>query len=747
MYLKTPGSTRYLIKDQYEVWIPKLPDRHFILNSDLKRSDQFWRRTPLPKFYEERRLEEAYHQDREQGLVDSGELKQVSFRDPVLENYRRQEWFKRTFGVFFMNNGVPIYLTGKHYFYLQWCKMDHPENDGYPLFYLPQIDRFYFRDLCWEDPYSYGYLMIGPRGFGKTSEESAFMIETMTRPGHNRHAAIQSKTEDDAKITIFQEKMVPMFNNLPDFFKPQYSHGSAPTEKMTFRRLAKKGIQSQTIKHGDDYELGNTILCYPPHNKALDGKTLSLVINDEIGKLKPDVSMDAYTRHAVNYRCVFRNQQKRGIIAATTTVEEMDQGGDECYEIWEESDPTKRDGNGNTVSKIYRLFVSAVETQTDLADKFGVIPREAAYAKIMNEREPVKEDNAKLTLLMRKNPTTVEEAFLRDQTKCQYDVMILSKRISELERMKNKPGRKYSLEWVNGKIDGDVELVEYKDGPLTLYYDPDVMWSKSRKLLNACESFIDDNNKRIWLPVNNDLFRSATDPIRFVKSDDKRASQMAAHGMMRYIPDLDHGKELKDWISNNIMWEYLNRDTDPENDYENVIKLMRYFGHSIMPENNAGDFVKHLFSRGYQRFVIVRKNFDASVLINKFSKNSLNADQAVHSNTEVIESYVRRTAAFIRRHGHRINSLALLKQLLEFDPKKPTKYDLAVSFGYAIISLEADLDEYDMSEKQAQQAVDLFTRFDVSGNTSRIIQPTTSGDDEDTADFENPLYWQQMMSR
>ena len=748
MYLKTTGSSKFIIKNLYEVNIPKLPERHLILNAELKNSDQYWRRTPLPKFYDERRTEEKFYQDKERELVLDNVIPHIRHFDPVLENYRRQEWWRRIFGVWFMNKGIPVYLTGAHYFYLQWCRMDHPDNDGYPFFYLPQLERYYFRQLCWEDPYCFGYLMVGPRGFGKTSEESSFMLEVMSRPGHRKHAAIQSKTEDDAKQTIFQEKLVPMFNSMPDFFKPEFSHGSEPKEKFIFRRLAKKGEFSRTVKHGDDYELGNTIMCYPPQNKALDGKTLTMILCDEIGKLKPEVTMDAYTRHSVNFRCVFRNQIKRGIICCSTTVEEMDQGGDECFEIWEESDPRIRDGNNNTISKIYRMFVSAVETQADLADKYGEIPRDSAYAKIMNEREPVKEDNHKLSLLMRKNPTTEEEAFLRDQTRCQYDVMILSKRISEIERMKVKPGRRYSIEWVNGKVDGDVELVEYKEGPLTVFYNPDVMWRKDRKLLNACEHFTDDNGKKIWMPCNNDLFRSATDPIRFVQSDDKRASLMAGHGMMRFIHDLDGGKNnTADWISNNIMWEYLNRNTDPEEDYENLIKLIRYFGHSIMPENNSGDFVKHLFSRGYSRFIIVRKNFDASVLMNKWSKNSLGVDQAVQSHTEVIESYVRRTAAFIRRHGHRINSLALLKQLLAFDPKHPTKFDLAVSFGYGILSLEADLDEYYQNEQQAGKIKDYFSRFDVSGNQSRVLRPVTElTDEEDISDYENPNYLRLLLN-
>src|SRR5688500_5388694 len=118
MFLKKPGSIKYVIKDLYTVHIPPIPPRHLILNHDLKRSDQFWRRTPMPKYWEERRAEEAYHQEMEMKLVEEGSIPRVRYFDKVLETYRRQEWMRRTYGIYFYNNGMPTYLTGSHYIFL-----------------------------------------------------------------------------------------------------------------------------------------------------------------------------------------------------------------------------------------------------------------------------------------------------------------------------------------------------------------------------------------------------------------------------------------------------------------------------------------------------------------------------------------------------------------------------------------------------------------------------------------------------
>lgn len=752
MFLKVKDSTRRVIQDMYEVWLPPKPKRHQILFADLRKEDQYWRRPKPPKDWEERRAEELIHQRKEMDLVEQGFMTKIKYFDPVLERYRRQEWMRRIYGVWFMNNGVPTYLTGLHYWFLAHCKLDHQENDGYPLFYEPQLDRFYFRELCMQDPFCHGYIMVGPRGSAKTAEEVAAQLENMTKPPHDRFAAIQSKTEDDAKTVIFQEKMVPMFNMLLDFWKPEFSHGTEPKDKFIFKRKSDRSKNARDVKHGPQYELGNTILCYPPQNKVLDGKTLSDIINDEIGKLKPETEMDAYTRNGVNVRTVYRNKVKRGLIRATTTVEEMEQGGDECLEIWQESDPTIRDGNGFTLSKLYRFFISALDTQTDLADKYGRIPLDKAMIVIDNERAPFKGQPEKLTPLMRKNPKTAEEAFIKDQSKTLFDTIIISNRVSELEAMKRKgqlPGRCYTPSWVNGIVDGDVELIPDDNGRVRLFFHPDAFDpTNKRKILNATKSYKDPHDGKVkFKPVNNDLWRIGVDPIRTVKTDDPRASQMAVHGYMYFNLDLDFGKEQKDYISDNILFEYCHRDTDPENNYEEVIMMMRWLGCSALVEQNAGEFNKHLRSRGYERFLIYRKNFSKDILDNKNTKNSKSGENPVSTTVEVIESYVKRIAAKVKRAGMRINSLPLLYQLAAFDPKKPTKYDLVVSFGYALLAVEATLEDEDEYEKMAEDVIEVFDRYDISGNQSKLMPSKyNSGEsDEFDNDCENPHYVEELL--
>lgn len=736
MYLPQPKYSKHIIKDLYTVYLPPPPKRQEIQGWERKKEDQYWRRTPLPSWWEERRAEEKEIQDQELQLCKEGELDRVKHFDPICEQYRRQEWHRRIHGHWFMNNGVPTYLTGTHYVYLQWTKGDHSDNDGYPIFYHPQLNRFYFRQLCVEDPFSLGYILVGSRGFGKSFEESACVMESITKPPHNRHAIIQSKTGDDAKTVIFKEKMILIFNSYPDFYQPAHSHGTDPDKGFFFKRKSDR-VEGHKKLTGPNWELGNTLKHYNAKEKAVDGKTAAEILVSEIGKTHPTLEADAFIRHVVHTKCVFRNNKKTGIIREETTVEEMEEGGEQCFQIWKGSNPLIRDANGYTESKVYKYLVSGLETATQFADKYGFIDEVKAYKYIMNERELVKHDPIKLAQVTRKTPLNEDEAFMKDQSKCMFNVFILKDVMNKLRETK-KPwgdGRPGRLGWVRGIVDGDVEWIDDETNyDFVIYYALDAMRGK-RKLLNNCDHTFDDG-KKLWLPCNNDILRAGLDPIRYVKTDDPRASKQAAHGFILF-DNMEKDLPIEEWYSHNLAWEYFFRHEDPENDFENMIKALRYWGMSIQPENNQTDFSKHMKSRGYDKFKITRRNFTAEVLSNKWTKNSLSQDEAISSFSEVINSYTKEIIQFVNRHGRRIKSLRLAQQLMDFDPKAPTKTDLVVSFGYTLLACKAILEDLSL-EKAGVELDNFFTKYDISGRHSVALQQPEleydSGSDEGDED-------------
>lgn len=764
MYLQKPDHRRHVIKDLYTVWLPPIPDRKLIHGHALKREDQIWRRQPLPRFYEERRGEERHRQEIERRMVADGEIKKIQHFDDVLEKYRRQQWHYRIYGYWVMINGIPTYLTPGHWMYLQWTKLDTPENDGYPSFYYPQLDRYYFRQLCWEDPFCLGWIEVGPRGYGKTSELAGIVLDTITKPPHRRHVVIQSKTEEDAEEVIFQEKMVPIFNEYPDFFQPVYAHGTAPKDRMMFRQDSKKGESKDRVLKGEDWELLNTIKCFPAKVKAADGKTAAIAVADEVGKTHPKKEANVFERHNVHVKCVFRNDVKRGLIIDTTTIEEMDQGGAECFEIWSGSNPLERDGNGYTRSKVYKYLVTGMECKVSLADKFGDIPLNAAEEMIDRERAPVLRDPYKLSMIMRKDPKNEEEAFIKDQAQAMFNIFTITENINYLKKLQKErekngnglkhpepAGRQVRLEWQRddkGKeiVDGDVVIIDDPQGPFTIFFNPNEYVGK-RKILNACPFVMDDAvaDKKLWLPVNNDMFRGGGDPIKWVSSSDIRASKLCAYGWKMFDLNLDLGKPEELWESDCFMWQYFHRSEDPDDDFENVIKAIRLFGHSIMPEGNITDLNKHLYARGYHRFIIARRDFDPSILAKKSTKNALGADQAVHSDNEVILSYINEIKRYWKNRGRRNKSLIFAEQCRDFIMKDRTKFDAVVGGGYCLMSLKAELPDFN-AQNLGGNPLGYFSTYDISGHSSMAVNVMTDDGDPEENEF-NQEYLEKLMRR
>ena len=100
--------------------------------SDIQE-EQYWERFPFPDWYK-KTLKKWDDYDKNKKDEDP------EFYDEELEKFKAQEWDRRLNGFWFMNNGTPTYITGSHYFYMQWFQIDI----GYPKFRIPDLEYFYF---------------------------------------------------------------------------------------------------------------------------------------------------------------------------------------------------------------------------------------------------------------------------------------------------------------------------------------------------------------------------------------------------------------------------------------------------------------------------------------------------------------------------------------------------------------------------------------------------------------------------
>lgn len=729
MFHPTSGGSYEIVGEHYKCWIPPKPPHNQIEGWNRKKEDQFWRRQPLPDFWNERYPEEQYRREEQQKQVDEGKIKKVTYVDPILERYRREEWKRRYNGFWFYNNGVPTYITGGCYFYLQWNKFDHEENDGYPVYYDELRRRFFFYAYCEEDPNCFGYVVGGPRAYGKTNEVTSRVLDRATRPPYRKRFAIQSKTDEDSEM-VFTSKFVPCFNALPPFFKPVSSHSSKAAKSLDFFRLAKRGQKAKGVEYGNELELENTIFYTNAGEKALDGDTLRDIIEDESGKL---LTADAYERNRVNLKCVHRNQKKVGFIRCVSSVEDMDYtsttrkgvfGGEAFRKLWNESDPRNRNDNGRTLSWMYRYFQPKSRVSNQYADKYGVIDLKKALQEEINERKAREHDFLAYSSYIRKNPETEEEMFIRDAKNTTFNTLKISKYQTALRELGRKITVRGNLEWSGGKdtpvyFDRDDHAGRWTFSFLLDADGAPYMEYAKTKLANNITRETDIDGVKQYRPKNNRLFALGVDPIKNRKTDDPRASNMSFHALYKFDPNVDSAETpVADMKSFKVFMKYNARPEDPIEAYEDLIKTLRYLGCSAHIEDNVSDCKGHLMKRGYGRFVTTKRQIEDPAL----QKSNRGDDEPFTGSEEVRSTYINRIRTFISKYfGQRIDCLPFedtLTQLHDYDVKNPTRFDDVASLGFMFIANEMRVEE-EYIEEDIGEWVDIY---DQAGTQSQLVE-------------------------
>jgi len=149
-------------------------------------------------------------------------------------NYIDEEFNRREKGFWFYNKGASTYITGTHYMYLQWSKIDV----GQPDFRESNRLFFIFWEACKADSRSYGMCYLKNRRSGFSFMSSAETVNMATITSDARYG-ILSKSGPDAK-KMFTDKVVPISVNYPFFFKPIQDGMDRPKTELAYRISASR---------------------------------------------------------------------------------------------------------------------------------------------------------------------------------------------------------------------------------------------------------------------------------------------------------------------------------------------------------------------------------------------------------------------------------------------------------------------------------------------------------------------------
>lgn len=705
-----PFSTtgKMITLDDLNITLPKPPDKKDILFSDLPKKDQFWRRSEMPR-----------------GVTPDNKEQ--------WDEYIREEFRRRREGLWFMNNGEPVFLTGNHYFALQWVKM--LDSGGYMDFRYAQLNMFYHLEACIIDDRSIGQLFVKSRRTGFTYIVLSIMLNHSTST-RNNNFGITSKSDTDAKKAFLKYRY--MLLNLPFFFIPLIKGKLDSPKEFEFASPLSNTKESKKNKviNKDEY-LNNMVDYEPTKNDSYDGQALYMYLGDEAGKWKKPMD---YIKH---FGQISPTMLEGGTVVGKafigSTVGALNKGGQQFKDMHASSNVASRNEvTGMTNSGLYRYFLAAQDNMSAFTDIYGVChktkPSKKTYnvkGKLMRtgsiqylmSQEDAKRaisDNA-LNEQYRAYPRTIDHAFRDEATESVFNITKIYEQIEYNDAIPSET--RYTtgnFDWVDGVTDGDVVFNPNPNGRFKVSWLPSVV-DGTEGLANRVREV---NGK--FFPLNKECVRIGVDPFS-LKSTHGEGSKGAAHGLTLMFPE--GGAPSNKWV-----FEYLARPSDETIFFEDMIKVMRYYGAPALVESNRIDLLRHMRNRGYRGFAMDRLDRPK----NKLNPNEIEYGGQVMSGKDILDSHMNSIGAWIEKYvgvytneAEKLRTLnemgdmvfnETLKDWLGFDPDKRTKYDATISSGLAVMACQTEKYRKKIKKKDRSKIVlPLLKRYDTSGNLSKKI--------------------------
>lgn len=636
-------------------------------------------------------------------------------------DYINEEFDRREQGFWFINNSIPTYITGAHYMYLQWSKIDV----GLPEFRESNRIFWIFWEACKADYRCFGmnYLKNRRSGFSFQAVSEGANLGTIHK---DARLGMCSKTGTDAKV-MFTNKFVPIVKNYPFFFRPIQDGSDTPKTEMAFRAPSTR-ITKKSLERFDDDEIDglNTIVDWrATDDNSYDGEKLLFLIEDESGKLEPPNNIQNGWR--VRKTCLRLGARVVGKCMMGSTVNSLAKGGQQFKDLYYHSDVRHRNQNGQTISGLYSLFIPMEYNYEGFFDEYGhpiiddpIKPVRTSDGEIRkigvvtyweNEVEALKSDPKALNEHYRQFPRTESHAFRDEDISSTFNLNNIYAQIEYNDGMLRTGGiTQGSFHWKDGIQDSEVIFIPDKRGRFFL------SWIPPKELQNRVLKKND-----LKYPMNDELGAFGCDPYDISATVDGRGSAASLHGKTML--------SIENAPTNQFFLEYIARPETAEIFFEEMIMACHFYGMPILIESNKSRLLYHFKNRGYRAFSLNRPD----KTFNNLSKTERelggipsNSEDFINTHATAIETYIQKYVGYdvsgVYRDPEQIGNMYFTRTLedwAKFKPTDRTKRDASISSGLAIIATN----RHTFNVKQDKKLVTInLPRYDNSGNMSQIMK-------------------------
>jgi hypothetical protein len=625
--------------------LPKPPPLHLIGGWGEHPDDQIFKRLENPlRLRELERSIITEFGNKNRGVNGNATLKKFwSTLEKNQENYTEEIEFIRKFvyymhhGYWFFNDGKPTWLPPWYFSYLNLHRMTTKKGYIFPEFRKKSKERFLFRhyiNTCTEtfvdtDPETglaekididgkmayrmvdVGYkLLLGtalPKGRreGLTNEFCHIITRiAASQRGADKLCTIVSMDGDNAE-THFKQKLMPAWRAWPLWTRPVWLGGFGKMKSLEF---TSNGIA--------DVQTLDTVLSYTESgdDKANDGKMLIGAGFDEQGKGKRTGNVQNRWQINKETMSLGGGSEVVGYCDHPSTVEKMEEGGQDYKDLCDMSNFYKRKKDGQTASGLALCYHRSDYCMEGYIDVFGEaiidMPNERQIMLSKKHDMPIKRigsntfiENKRVDLHNEDDPAMMDEyrsfvrKFPQDCKDCWtgvagqlgFDNELLRERLFELE---DKPvARKGRLMFVDqGSL--SVTFIEDPNGPWIVSEKPAKGEANQVSTMEAYSAFMEDD-ETVYRPMNI-KYMIGVDPTqfnnqgesRYLQKKGTRTSDTGITVKRMHNPIIDIAEDKRKWITPKAVAFCRHRFGTSDEVAMEAIKAGIYWGGLINLEQN-----------------------------------------------------------------------------------------------------------------------------------------------------------------